>query len=360
MTACLSTDFNIARYRPQGWTEGFFTSDTGHRLRYAHAEATGEHRGTIVLTHGYGEFSDLYYNVIREYQNMGFDVWAMDHYGFGKSKRDDNTHPYDYTPEEMRHHVADLDYFARNIVRRDLNKPLILSTHSMGGHIGLMELEDHPGVFDGAVMSSPMFDIYRLGLPPSFKPLIQGIFNAASRIGLENTPIPGHLLWLKPGEKEPAPEQPGVCEFRVSFDNAVRNEMKDSAVKRPTFGWMASALETIKGSMDPGKLSVIKTPVLIGSAGQENLVDVEAHHTADRLIPDSTLISLPQASHALWFQPDPEYKMWLEEVTRFTDRIVREFDPHADRPAAYASARKPSPVPAPQTGGFGIPIPLPA
>src|SRR5262249_47516518 len=144
----------------------YFINQFKNRLRYGYAPAHGtDKKGTVILTHGYGEFIELYYQAIQEYQHMGFDVWAMDFYGFGKSGRDDPKNPHRPSTKGLLRNARDLDFFVHHIVRRVSDKPLIMSTHSMGGHIGLLYLERHQGVFDTAIMSSLMFDIFRFGLP---------------------------------------------------------------------------------------------------------------------------------------------------------------------------------------------------
>lgn len=328
----LKQNFNWAANQPPGWREGFFTNEYNNSLRYGFAPATTpEKNGTVVLTHGYGEFIDLYYEAIREYQKMGYDVWAMDFYGFGKSGRDDPENPHTPSTKGMLRHVRDLDYFTKNIVERVPGKPLLMSTHSMGGHIGLMYLQKHPGVFDGAVMSAPMFDIFRFDLPKIFRPVIRSIFNAASFLGLRDTPIPASPAFfnkISHASDAIIHSQAGV---RETFNKMMRAALPGTRVDRPTFGWVAKAFSTISRSTTDKALQSVETPILIGSAGIESLVDNNTHEKAARLMPNATLVKLPTAQHGLWFEDNGNYDLWLKNVKAFTGKVTTNYElAHSD------------------------------
>jgi len=321
----LKQTFNLAAHRPAGWHEGFFTNQYDHRLRYGHAPALGpDHKGTIILTHGYGEFIDQYYLTIRDYQAMGYDVWAMDHYGFGRSGRDNPDYPHRPSTKGLLRHVNDLHFLIEKVIHKDPAKPLILSTHSMGGHIGLLYLQRHPDIFDGAIFSSPMFDVFRFGLPRAFRPAIRGIFNVASHIGLKNVQVPATpAMWDKITRVSNAlaldEEHHGG--LRVAFKHLVQGSMPDIVIQRPTFGWISSAFKTIVHSMKPSHLRAVKTPLLIGSAGIESLVDTDAHHIVAQTAPHARHVTLPMAQHNLWFESDENHAQWLGHVRDFLATI---------------------------------------
>jgi len=323
----LKQKFNWAACQPVGWREDFFTNDYDHRLRYGFAPATTpEKQGTVILTHGYGEFIDLYYESIREYQKMGFDVWAMDFYGFGKSGRDDPKNPHTPSTKGMLRHVRDLDFFVNNIVERVPDKPLLMSTHSMGGHIGLMYLQKHPDQFDGAVMSAPMFDIFRFDLPKFFRPFVRGIFNVASALGLRETPVPAAPAFFNKVTHAGDAILNSKAGMRETFNKMMRAALPDTKVDRPTFGWIAKAFNTIAHSTTNAALSSVKIPMLIGSAGIESLIDNKTLEKAARLMGDATLVKLPTAQHGLWFEDNGNYDLWLKNVKAFTGRVATNYE----------------------------------
>ena len=337
---------------PADWQENYFSNRHGDPLHYGFAPARGgASKGTVILTHGYGEFIELYAEAIGEYQKMGFDVWAMDFHGFGKSGRNRNA------PSEngMMEHADDLHEFVTRIVQPDRNKPVLMNTHSMGGHIGLLYLQKYPGTFDGAVMSAPMFDIYRLGLPVAMRPVIQGIFNLASKIGLRDIPVPETPeIWTRMRDLYHdvlGREKGGL---REEFYQKARQ----AETKRPTPGWLSSAFETVASSTTHEALRSVKTPVLIGSAGLENLVDADAHERAVQLMQDAKVVKLPTARHGLWFENDANYSYWLNQVKTFTHRLTEQFDMARSGQTApvplFTAGHKVEVMPAPER--HGIPV----
>jgi len=322
----LKEHFDAAAYRPPGWREGYFSNQYHNQLRYGFAPAAGtEKKGTVVMTHGYGEFIELYYQAIQEYQKMGFDVWMMDFYGFGKSGRDDPKNPHRPSAKGMLRHVRDLDFFVNNVVERVPGKPLVMSGHSMGGHIGLLYLERHKSVFDAAIMSSPMFDIYRLGMPIIARPFIRMMFNIASKIGLRDKVVPASpALWSKLNGLGNIVADVPMNSLRETFNQMMRLTLPEARVDRPTFGWISATFNTVVRSMRSDALKKVDIPVLIGSAGIETLVDVSAHERAARLMPKATLVKLPTAHHGLWFEDDKNYGEWIGNVRQFLHKLTGE------------------------------------
>lgn len=320
MTGPISLEerFDSAAYLPAGWREGYFTNLYHKQLRYGFAPGNGMPKGTIVLTHGYGEFIELYYQAIQEYQKMGYDVWAMDFYGFGKSGRDDPKNPHHPSAKGLLRHVRDLDFFVHHVVRRIPDKPMVLSTHSMGGHIGLLYLERHLHVFDAAIMSAPMFDIYRFGLPRFTRPLFRFIFRFGAAIGFGNYLVPATpLLWSKITRVSDRLVDTKRGGLREAYNEMMRHALPEARIDRPTIGWVAKAFTTIVGSTRERVLRRVKIPVLIGSAGIESLVDNDAHDRAARIMPHATLCRLPNACHAIWFENDENYALWIAAVRKF-------------------------------------------
>lgn len=313
---------------PQGWQgDLYFYNQPGQKIRYGFAPAQGNKRGTIVLAHGYGEHIDLYYETIKKYQGEGFEVWAMDWQGHGKSERDDPDHPLKPGSKGMMHHVDDLDFFIKNLVksRHDPKTPLILNAHSMGGHIGLLYLKKFPDVFDGAVLSAPMFDIFRFGMGKWTRPFVRGIFNAACAFGLADKHVPTQESLLeKLGYAGKFLKN--VFIRPTSFRGELRELMKelapDAALGRPTFGWVRAVFQTIIPSMKEDFLKAVKTPVLIGSAGHEDLVDNAAHKLAAKFMPHARHVTIADAGHGIWFEDDAPYWEWWNHVTSFVNDLT--------------------------------------
>jgi alpha-beta hydrolase superfamily lysophospholipase len=184
-----------------------------------------------------------------------------------------------------------------------------------------------------------MFDIARLGLSPSWRGAMKFIFDAAAKTPLANVQLPGDfkvLNWLTGiANNRESGDEPNI---RAEWNDAARRKYADLQIDRPTFGWVSSAYRTIEPSLKDSFLKAVKTPMLIGSAGQDNLVDNAAHSRVAKTAPAAEVLHLPTAHHSLWFENNGNYQSWTDRIDGFLDRIA---------PARQAAA-PPAAIPAPR------------
>ena len=106
-------------------------------------------RAALLLVHGLGEHSSRYEHVAKHCSRHGFAVYAMDHYGHGKS---------DGHPGHVQKFSVYLDGVAtlfEKIQREQPGRPIFLVGHSMGGLIAATYLLDNQAEFAGCVLSGP-------------------------------------------------------------------------------------------------------------------------------------------------------------------------------------------------------------
>lgn len=326
---------------PKGWKDGlFFTNAEGRKIHYGYAPAPAgqEAKGTIVLTHGYGEHINLYHEAVHRYQKMGFAVWGMDWQGFGKSDRDTPAQPQKPAARSMRDHVRDLNQFTRNIVKKQHpdGKPLILSTHSMGGHISLLHMKEHPNIFTAVIMGAPMFDLYRLGLGQWARPGVKTIFEAAAKAGLHNTSLPT-MAEIKAALPEDGQKILSLFEskqdsLRKGWKNMMKTLTPDTSVDAPTVGWVLSAFETIDISMNDDFLQAIETPILIGSAEKDTIVANDSHEYAAKTLPNARHVIIENADHGMWFDEDVPVETWWSHIQAFIADVTAPPKPKESMP----------------------------
>ena len=324
---------------PRGWSGSlFFTTDQGRKIRYASAPAHGVSRGTVVLTHGYSEHAELLFEVIHEYQKMGFDVWTMDWHGQGFSGRTSAKDTLPCNEDKMSDHVADLHEFATRIVARDKSKPMILSTNSMGGHVGMLYLQQYPETFNASVMAAPMLDIYRLNMPVYLRAMVRALFHLVCALGLARTPVPTfaglcdrfNLAALGiDAHKNDSPRQ--------KRNHALRNHFKAAQISLPSFGWIRNSFETADHMMKPENLAKVSIPVLLGTGGKDKLVDAETHDRAVKSMPQCTHAVFNHAAHNLWFEQDNAYNLWRSQVSGFMEGVVNNYQNRAYQPCPLAA-----------------------
>ena len=108
-----------------------------------------EARAALLLVHGLGEHSTRYEHVARHCTQCGFAVYALDHYGHGKS----DGHPGHV--QKFSVYLDGVNTLLEKIKQEQPGKPVFLVGHSMGGLIATTYLLDHQTTFAGCVLSGP-------------------------------------------------------------------------------------------------------------------------------------------------------------------------------------------------------------
>jgi len=104
--------------------------------------------GSILLLNGRREFMEKYSETIDELNHKGFNVYSLDWRGQGLSSRMlANRHKGFIDDYDV--YLNDLNLLVTKIVKPESVHPLIIIAHSMGGHIALRFMHDHPEVADG-------------------------------------------------------------------------------------------------------------------------------------------------------------------------------------------------------------------
>lgn len=128
---------------------GVFLADDNVRIFYQ-CWLSQQSKGAVVISHGLGEHSDRYSNLMEYLGGSGISFFAIDHRGHGKSggKRGHT--------ERFMKYVDDIKKFVDEIIRPLTGKlPLILLGHSMGGLIAFRYVLEYPEDFTALVLSAP-------------------------------------------------------------------------------------------------------------------------------------------------------------------------------------------------------------
>lgn len=150
----------------------FIALEQGSKLFYRQAlPATS--KALVIISHGYGEHSGFYLNLMAFLAAGGYGVYALDHRGHGRS-------------EEERGHLErfglfleDMDALVDFIRGKHPGMPVFTFGHSMGGLIAFAYGILHPDklkgqVFSGAAVGRPMGTEW---IPGWFFPFVKRLFN---------------------------------------------------------------------------------------------------------------------------------------------------------------------------------------
>jgi lysophospholipase len=287
------------------------TPDGAH-LRYGIFRSEGAvRRGTMLLLTGRSEFLEKYAEVILDLNHRGWDVFGFDWRGQGLSAR--------MLPNRHKGHIrdygvyiGDLDLFLRRVVIPDAARPLAGLAHSMGAHILVRYLAHQDRLFRRVVLTAPMIDIYTNIFPVAFARLLA---RAATRLGRS------HAYALGEGDYRP-PSLHTFRKNRLTTDYERYMSIHRRIERNPglalggvTYGWLQATFESIDAMAAPGFGRSIRTPVLMVSSGDDQVVPAGPQLTLCRGLEDCHFVSISGARHEI-----------LMEQDQYRDAFWRAFD----------------------------------
>jgi lysophospholipase len=148
---------------------GAFQGEAGVTIRFMRFRQP-QPGPAVVIASGRTEFTDKYRELAFDFWRQGYSVYLHDHRGQGRSGRLLADKPQLGHVERFDDYVQDLHRFVQTEVEVAGHTVKFVVAHSMGGGIATRYLQQHPGVFRAAALSSPMHapnlaPLGRLGCP---------------------------------------------------------------------------------------------------------------------------------------------------------------------------------------------------
>jgi lysophospholipase len=296
--------------------EGHFSAADGTKIRYKIWPAhDANRRGGVILLPGRSEFIEKYSETVQDLLDRGFWVAAMDWRGQGLSGRPlSNRHKHHLT--SFAPMADDLEQFLNELEVLDLARPRIILAHSMGAHVALRFLHDHPAAVDGAVLSAPMV---ALTFAPFGRRLIRTITSLAMALGLGKLYAPGQTNY---GTLQRSGANMRILtsdpeRFRAEHRWIAQNP--DLALGGVTYGWLDAAMASIGEINANGYAEAIKTPLLVVQAGADRLIDNPRQEAFARRLPNAKFLKVEGARHEI-----------LNERDEYRDQFLAAFDRQAE------------------------------
>ncbi|MFP4348175.1 MAG: alpha/beta fold hydrolase [Desulfococcaceae bacterium] len=290
----------------------YLTTSDRCRLRYGIYPCRQELvQGTVLLLSGRSEFMEKYTETIQDLNRRGFHVYSFDWRGQGLSTRGLKDRHKGYVGSYLEY-LADLEQFVSEILLPNSPEPLLCLSHSMGGHIFLRYLHDHPGVFHKAVLVSPMVDIFT---PPVPRPLTVWLTHLARRLRQTHAYAPGEGCYRPPDPERFKTNSLSTDLKRYLAAATIVDGNPDLALGGVTYGWLAATFDSIEVLNRPDYLAAIHTPSLMVTAGADRVVPPKAQRKVCRAMPDCRFEWIPGAYHEI-----------LMEADRFRDRFWQAFE----------------------------------
>ncbi len=301
---------------PKGTAFKFLDVGAHTSIRYARW-ARREARATILLLPGFSEFIEKYFEVVDDLLARNLSVYVIDWRSQGLSSRPLKNRSKVHL-ESFEQYLADLHRFVEVVMRPQTVGPILILAHSMGGHLALRYMHDHAQLIQGAVLSSPMIDIW-------FLPGMKLVARVSARLALLSGREEGYIL----GGQDYGPRRQRFNGNRLTSDPerfAAAHEAiaanPDLAVGGPTYGWLAAALRSIRILNGPGFPEAIKTPVCLVGAGADRVVSTPANQRLTARMPNAEPGVIDGAQHEILMERDQYREQFFNRFDGFLDAHI--------------------------------------
>jgi lysophospholipase len=309
-----SFDSIIMPFYASAGVSGEFSGVGGIKISYRKFEVPDE-KGAIVFSPGRGEsyltYPELEYDLVQ----AGFSVYVIDHRSQGYSGRIARDTQI-VTVESYDNYVTDFTTFVDTVVNSEFHAHRYLLTNSMGGPIGALYLAKHPGTFERAVLSVPMFEIDTHGIP---EPLGLELAKLETSIGHGDrfAKLGGEKPYDFNADKD-CGSSDGHAVRRCEIANLVRANPA-TASGGSSYRWVVQSLETTR-RIRKGLGTQIKIPVLIFQAGRDQIVLPGGENGFCAQAPSCTMIKFPSASHEILTERDEIRTPAVRSIIEFLGR----------------------------------------
>jgi lysophospholipase len=295
----------LDKFRQTGYFEGY----DGNSLYYEQYILDNS-KAHIVIAHGYTDAAVKYREMIYYFLNSGYSVSIMEYRGHGNSYRTEDD-LCKVTIESFDEYTDDYKIFLNDIVNPKLkdNEKLFMYAHSMGGAVAAMLIEEDSGLFDAAVLSSPMMEILFNGYPTN---AVNALTNAINFVGLGDS----YILGCGPyDDTYDFDDSSYTSEAKYAY---IRNlKMNDIYYQTNggSFGWLGAAIKatnTIR--MNASEYS---TDSLLFQAGLDDTVGANGQNEFVKKASNVQLIQVPTSKHNILFATNDVFIPYMNTILDF-------------------------------------------
>ena len=216
--------------------------------------------------------------------------------------------------------------------------PVLTLCHSMGGHILLRYLAEHgPGPLAAATIVSPMTGLHREIFLRSMLLLMPEIASMDHRY-LFGT---GPFLFLA---RDFAANLVTHDERRYRFTEEWFSADPRLSLGGPTVGWARQAARSMTASLVPGYLERIDLPVLLLTAGQDQIVDPASHGPVVARLRHAEHVTIAEAKHEIMMETDDIRARFWEAFDGFAGKVLFLTENCRPQRSIYASIVRHAPT----------------
>ena len=286
-------------------------SGSGGRPLYAAVYAAENPRATVTLVHGFTENEYKYAELIFSLLHNGFSVVGYDQRGHGRSWRKPGLQRLSDTHvDSFSEYVEDLKAVTETVLA-SLPRPWFVFSHSMGGAVTALFLEQYPGIFDRAAFCAPMIAPNLSGLPVAAASALcrsARMFSRGSRRVSFIPPYSGPEDFKTSAATDPV---------RFAWYDRIKAAHPEFQNNAPTYNWVLEALRVTRQILAPGAPEKITIPVFLSSAEEDTSVVSAEHQKFIDRVPNGRLITVPGSRHEIYRSPDKVLHPWWHQVLAF-------------------------------------------
>ncbi len=285
---------------PSPLSIGFLTVAPGIVLRYAQARTSIEPaRGTVLVIQGRGEFIEKYFEAAHELLKAGYHVVTFDWRGQGLSTRLLENRQKGHI-DSYDTYLSDLGIMIDKVIKPLDTRPLYALAHSMGGHILARYLERDHDTIDAAILSAPMIDIAKNGL---YRYAFLSLSWIMVRLGLGHRYAFG-MRDYNDDDRDFAKNRRTHDSLRFQREVQAITDNPELALGGVTWGWLYATLRSILRLRSARPDGSQRIPMILISAGQEQIVSNPAQHDYAARRPHCILRTLDGAYHEILQESD--------------------------------------------------------
>lgn len=240
-------------------------------------------KANLFIAHGLGEHGGRYDHLAEHFNQLGFNVYAHDHQGHGKSNGKQGH------IDSFEIYNSDLKSVIDHCNKNELQNQLL--GHSLGGVIATSFLIRYPKLIDRCIISAPG---YEKKIPPN--PIKAAIGKLLANIA------PKLTLWNEI-------EAEWICRTQSVVEHYTQDPLVHDRVSAKFFTSFLAELEFIKDN-----INTLTTPVLMLIPGSDLIINHERSKEIFKVMSsqEKKLIEYPNAYHEVLNEDDDKLNAYKE------------------------------------------------
>lgn len=250
-------------------------------------------RGSVVIVHGFTEFSRKYYELAWYFLSQGYHVFLHDLRGHGLSDRQVEDWSLAHV-DCYEDYARDLEAYVEKIVLPVSGElPVHLFGHSMGSAVSVLYLMEKERPVSRVILSSPMV-VPVTPLPRGF--LARYTARTAKKKGWDSR-FP-HASEFDPNPSFERSSDASENRFRRHIAMRVENVRYQNS--SATNAWMYHTLRIDRKLLDKKKLQKLSQKVLLFQAGKDTVVQRRPQNKLAKRLPNCRVAFFPEAKHTIF------------------------------------------------------------